>query len=182
MGQTPGIIGYVARPLWHIVCAAPVMVLTHLRLGPRPAMAAGLSAVLIDGDHLVDWALNGGRVDYSRRIVVPLHGWEYPAVLLGLARGGGVPLRLRGTAVALGAGWLAHLVLDTLVNRPRTPAGYSLLYRLVHRFRREPSGWLQSSVWTARYGTNRRRAPREAAVAVALATLFLLVCPPGSAG
>jgi hypothetical protein len=133
--------------------------------------------VLIDSDHIVDWALNGGREDYSRRIVVPLHGWEYPLLLLAVGRAPAVAPAVRRALVALAAGWACHLLLDFLVNHPETPAGYLVLRRLRYRFERVRCGWLPPAAWQARYRTTHRPAPGEAAAAAALGCALLLTRP-----
>jgi hypothetical protein len=130
--------------------------------------------VAIDADHVVDWLLNGGRQDYSRRIVVPLHGWELPALVLAAAHLFPLEAPLRRSLTALAADWVCHLWLDFLVNRPETPAGYVLARRVVHGFDRLRSGWLPSAEWRAKYRSNRRWAPREAAAAGMLGCVLLL--------
>jgi hypothetical protein len=131
--------------------------------------------VAIDVDHVVDWALNGGREDYSRRIVVPLHGWELPALLLAVAQFGPHDPAVRRSLTALASGWACHLLLDFLVNRPETPVGYLVTRRLWYRFDRVRSGWLPPGERRARYGSTRRPAPREASVAALLGCALLLV-------
>ena len=56
----------MARPQWHIASAGPLVTLALCRRGRLAALAAATGAVLIDADHLLDWALNGGREDYSQ--------------------------------------------------------------------------------------------------------------------
>lgn len=169
----------VARPIWHVLSALPISALAFRRGGRWPALAAAAGAVAIDADHLVDWVLNGGRQDYSRRIVVPLHGWELPALVLAAAQL--VPLEppVRRSLAALAAGWACHLWLDFLVNRPDTPAGYLLTRRLVNGFDRLRSGWLPPAEWRARRRSARRWAPRETAAAALLGCLLLLVASRG---
>jgi hypothetical protein len=130
-------------------------------------------AVAVDGDHLVDWALNGGREDYSKRIVVPAHGWEFGFAAIIAARVGLVPKRWRAAAVAFGAGLICHLILDHLRNRPETLLGYAFLWRLTHGFDRHRSGWLPSEAWVARYVTSSRPAPLPALMGAAVATAII---------
>jgi hypothetical protein len=148
------------------------------RAEPAAAVGAVLGAVLIDLDHLVDWGLNGWRDDFSRRIVVPLHGWEYPCLLAALALMPRFPAAARQAAAGLAAGWLGHLTLDVLVNRPETPAAYSLLRRMRHGFARVPSGWLPSPAWQARYRTTHRTARVETMLASTLALAVLVATRP----
>lgn len=177
----------VARPLWHVLSAMPPMALALVRDGPLAALATGTGAVLIDVDHLVDWALNGGHQDYSQRIVLPLHGWEYPLLILAgtwlsawAGRRGHITFGRHSSAAAralpgLAGGWACHLLLDWLVNRPEQPTGYSLLRRLRHRFQRAPSGWLTEPAWRLNHRPNWRAAPGEAAAGALLACFLILV-------
>ena len=142
------------------------------------ATAVLAGAIAIDGDHLVDWGLNGGREDYSRRIVVPLHGWEFGLVALAAAHAGLVPPRWRAAAVAFGAGLTCHLILDYLRNRPETPLGYAIIWRLAHGFARERSGWLPSRDWVAKYVTSGRPAALPALVGAAVATALVWFAAP----
>jgi hypothetical protein len=101
--------------------------------------------VLIDGDHLVDWAWMRatGRRD---KFLSPLHSWELLAVVgitaAWLRRGrprnrGVVAQAVAGMAV----GWWLHMFHDLATNRPDHAGAYSLVNRLWHRFDRDSSGW-----------------------------------------
>jgi|SRR5581483_4126852 hypothetical protein len=173
----------MARPIWHLLSALPPTVLALWRGRPLAALAAAGAAVAIDIDHLVDWSLNGGREDYSRRIVVPLHGWEFPLMLMALALAPALDDKRRAAMAALAGGWACHLLLDYLVNRPQTPLGYSLLRRACVRFERRACGWLPVAEWRLVYGAVHRAAPREALAAGALgAALSLIGAVPSCLG
>lgn len=91
------------------------------------ALAAG---VLIDVDHALDFYNWYVRRD-DRRLLVLLHAWEYSlAGVIALLAGLTDPL-LVGAVL----GHAGHLVTDQIAN-PVHPLGYSLLFRLKHRFRR----------------------------------------------
>mgnify|MGYP003336256339 CR=1 FL=1 len=81
----------MARPLWHVISAVIPAYVALAKHGPLVGASVLAGAVAVDGDHLVDWALNGGREDYSKRIVVPGHGWEFGFAAIVAARAGLVP-------------------------------------------------------------------------------------------
>lgn len=168
----------MARPLWHVIAAIIPAQVALSRHGPLAATAVLAGAVAVDADHVVDWALNGGREDYSRRIVVPAHGWEFGVAAIVAARAGLVPRRWRAAAVAFGAGLLCHLLLDHLRNRPETWLGYAFLWRLAGGFDRHRSGWLPSAAWVARYGTSGRPAAGPALLGAAVATAIIAALAP----
>ncbi len=173
----------MARPIWHLLSALPPATLALWRGCPLAALAAAGAAVVIDADHLVDWSLNGGREDYSRRIVVPLHGWEFPLALAALVLVPALDDEGRAALAALAGGWAGHLLLDYLVNRPQTPLGYSLLHRACARFERRACGWLPVAEWRLVYGAVHRAAPREALAAGVLgAALSLIGAAPARRG
>jgi hypothetical protein len=143
----------------------PVSALVWRRWGVVAAAAAWLSGVAIDIDHLPDyfWTRWRGRKSHY---FAPLHAWELLAALLVVAklvydrssaRARRLPDRvivpesrservlahpLIGEAlIGLAAGMWFHMVLDVLVNRPKHPGVYSVLYRIRHGFTRESTGW-----------------------------------------
>jgi hypothetical protein len=161
----------MARPRFHLLLTAPLAWRAHHRWGPLAAAGALAAGVLIDADHLVDYALTRLRRERSH-YVAPLHGWELAALVSALAAGAalarmveatpdpGAPrLRFPGVeaaghvahrrwrrwlwawAAGLALGWWLHLIQDVVSNRPRHPGVYSLLYRLRGGFRRELTGW-----------------------------------------
>lgn len=163
----------MALPSWHVASAVPLVALGLSRAGPLAAIAAGCGAVLIDADHLVDWTLNGRPDTHPTRVYIPLHGWEFPIALLLGQRA--LPSPLRPVAVALAAGWACHLLLDSLVNQPDTPAAYLISHRIRHGFRRVPSGWPPAYKEPQRYAASQRPAPREALLAASLGMALLAI-------
>jgi hypothetical protein len=119
----------MARPRVHLLVTALAIGLLG-RQFTWPQRATALAAgVLVDADHLVDYGLY--RCSGQRRwLILPLHGWEYGAILL--TAGGASPWG--GLARAAALGLLLHLAVDQATNRPGHPALYSVLYRLRHRF------------------------------------------------
>jgi hypothetical protein len=96
---------------------------------PAACVAALITGVLPDIDHIIDYSYYRWRGDH--RLILPLHGYEFA---------------LLGTVVALLAGdnvlgiaalsYFIHLLADQSENRTRT-LGYSLLFRAWYRFRVE---------------------------------------------
>lgn len=155
----------MARPRTHVLSSLPLAYLISHRWGWAGALGALAAGVMIDGDHLVDYAWT--RISRERNhFLAPLHGWE---VALGLtllaskarrlAERQAVPGRWLGhtreqagtpqlvaaalTGASLGM-WL-HLALDVLGNRPKHVGVYSLAYRARHGFRREKTGWSEET-------------------------------------
>ncbi len=89
----------MARPRFHLLLAAPLAWRAHRRWGPLAAAGALAAGVLIDVDHLVDYALTRLRRERSH-YVAPLHGWELAALVSALAAGAALAraaLPARGT-------------------------------------------------------------------------------------
>jgi hypothetical protein len=123
----------VARPRLHLAASLVVGVGFALaRRDARPLIAALAAGVLVDLDHLADYALHRTRAG-ERYVLVPLHGWELLVLLVPLDR------RLR-TGGALTGAYLAHLALDQVTNTLRSPWSYFILYRLAHGFRADAVG------------------------------------------
>jgi len=123
----------MARPRWHILATTPLAGVLWRRWGGLAALGAVAGGVLIDVDHLIDYAWTRAKGEKSHYLA-PFHGWEV-AVALTLFAG-------RSRAVAgLAAGVWLHLVVDVIGNRPKHPGVYSLVYRTKHGFRREATGW-----------------------------------------
>lgn len=116
----------MARPAAHLVVSTGLATLQWIRTGRRlPTIAPFLTGFFIDGDHLIDLArfkLSGQKS--QRRIILPLHGWEYVPVLFLLER-----LLGRRFAGSLLLGYLAHLALDQVTNETTHPLTYSLTFR-----------------------------------------------------
>lgn len=129
----------------HLISAVPLSLGVGLATGSTAAgVAAGLSAFLVDVDHVLDYVLSNGRFrslghmfDYCyggmvRRNYLIFHAYELWLLGLFILPG------LIGPQLALGvlSGWLLHLLLDQLFN-PAHPLTYFLLYRLGVGFARE---------------------------------------------
>ena len=155
----------MARPRTHVFSSLPLAYLISHRWGWLGAFGALAAGVLIDGDHLLDYAWT--KISRARNhFLAPLHGWEVAiglTVVAGKARrwaereavpgrwlgvtGEGMLSSRRVAAVLTGAAlgmWL-HLALDVLGNRPKHIGVYSLGYRAVHGFRRERTGWSEET-------------------------------------
>ncbi len=121
---------------WHALATLPVAALAWPRAGWRGALAACAGGVLVDLDHVVDWLISGGRLNYKVRIILPLHGWELPLALYCWRRQRGPPW-----VAPLIAAWIGHLCLDWLTHNPTTPLSYFVSRRLVVGFDRQRAGW-----------------------------------------
>lgn len=90
-----------------------------------PSVAPLISGFLIDGDHLIDFARYRatGRQN-EKRVILPLHGWEYLPLLYLLEH-------LLGGRLAKGlvGGYAAHLAIDQFTNTTTHPLSYSLIFR-----------------------------------------------------
>lgn len=120
----------VLQPSKHIVISTVIGAIGWWGTGDPAAGVAALAAgVLPDIDHLVDYAWYYARREH--RLILPLHGYEF--ALLGL----GVALSTGSILLALAAfSYLVHLLSDQAENRTRW-LGYSLIFRAWHRFRLE---------------------------------------------
>ena len=119
----------MSRPRIHLAATVLALGPMHDRLSWPERLAFMAGSVLVDGDHLVDVALQR-RTGRREWCVVPLHGWEY-VILLALV---GRRQHWRRIAVAAALGLLLHLLIDQVTNKPAHVAGYSVLYRAWHRF------------------------------------------------
>ena len=154
----------MARPRTHVLSSVPLAYLVSQRWGWLGAAGVMVAGVLIDGDHLVDYAWTKMRRERSH-FLAPLHGWELALGLtfaaraarrraerealpgrwlgeyLGLVESGDVAGVLTGASLGM---WL-HLILDVIGNRPEHVGVYSLVYRAAHGFRREKTGWSEET-------------------------------------
>ncbi|MSQ15578.1 MAG: hypothetical protein EXR50_06925 [Dehalococcoidia bacterium] len=113
------------RPRVHAIATmAGVWLLTSKRPSRRTVVSALVFGVLVDLDHVVDWAW-AKRDPATKHYVVPLHGWEF------------LPLLYYFASRTAFFSYLAHLTFDQVFNNVRTWASYSLLYRAFHRFDRD---------------------------------------------
>ena len=149
----------MARPRYHILAAALLAVPAYRTRGAAAVVGLFASGVLLDADHLADYAWTRWRGQRSHYLA-PLHGWELAAAAAALAallpapgpydrapdriirRDGRARRRWLPALVAgLAVGWWIHLIQDVLTNRPQHAGVYSLAYRAWHGFRREITGW-----------------------------------------
>lgn len=102
-----------------------------------------LSGFLIDLDHFFDYFkftkfkrfdskefLSGKYFDYSNKVFLPLHGFEYSLVLIAIA------LLMPSAAwwvLSLAVSLILHLIYDTISNKPIWPT-YFLIYRITKNF------------------------------------------------
>lgn len=116
----------MARPIAHLLLSTGVATVQWIRTGRLgPTLAPYLTGFLIDADHLADLArykYYGGKT--QGKIYLPLHGWEYLALLVVVER-----LLGRRLAGGLLLGYLSHLALDQLTNATTHPLTYSLSFR-----------------------------------------------------
>jgi hypothetical protein len=121
----------------HTALALPVSALLILGGAGLPAAGAYFAAaVLVDGDHWIDyWRETGLNFDLARflpwfeqrgprRIWLGLHGWEWAAALLAACIGAGLP----AWVWALSAGLFTHLILDQRYNELK-PLSYFFFWR-----------------------------------------------------
>jgi hypothetical protein len=116
----------MARPAVHLAASAGLAAVQWLRTGRiAPVVAPFLTGFFIDGDHFYEFVRFRliGRQD-QRKVVLPLHGWEYALALL-LAE------RLLGRRLAHGLllGYLLHLGIDQFTNTTTHPLTYSFVFR-----------------------------------------------------
>lgn len=124
---------------------------SYLATGSLPTALATLSiGVLMDGDHLFDYAYyltlkkNGKRsvsitefyystyMEETKKTIIPFHSYELlPLLWLFSAVFFSLPL-----ATWLTISFLAHLITDYLTYRPH-PLAYSLVYRMSKRFSKD---------------------------------------------
>lgn len=137
------------RPRVHALTALALGTGTYLLTRQRgPALAAAATSVLVDADHLVDWAA-ARLLKRHDLFLVPFHGWEVALLLLFLGR----PRSPLGVLGGAGIGLLAHLALDHSLNHTADWA-YSLLYRVRHGFKAKPciletdhTAWTRTPWW-----------------------------------
>jgi hypothetical protein len=95
----------------------------------RVCIAAITAGVLPDADHIVDYSYYRWRGRH--RLILPLHGYEY-AVLSAIA----ALLTYNHILGVATISYMVHLLADQLENHTHR-LGYSVLYRIRHRFRIE---------------------------------------------
>jgi hypothetical protein len=121
----------------HLATTLPLSGSVYLASGDAAAAAAfAVAGVLIDVDHLVDyWRETGLNGDWPRffgyfearepqHSYLPLHAWEWPLILAGIAAVAAAPGWVWGWI----AGMLAHLILDQRYNRLH-PSAYFFVHR-----------------------------------------------------
>lgn len=134
-------------PVIHALISTGVAAATYRATGDKKtAIASFLAGTAIDADHFVDFAVC--KLTNSRNwLILPLHGWEYLAGLLAAGF-------LRPIFFFIAVGYGIHLTLDHIFNGLGPTLGYSLLWRIYHRFsvRRMrlaivPHHWVQLPIW-----------------------------------
>ena len=121
----------------HLALSAAGSAALYLATGDlRAAAAFSVAGVLVDADHVLDYWRETGfnlrrqafldffAVGRPQRLLVPLHGWEWPLALAVAGAALGAP----AWVFAAAAGWLLHLGLDQRYN-PLGPLSYSFFYR-----------------------------------------------------
>jgi hypothetical protein len=141
----------MARPAVHLIVSTGLATLQWIRTGRlAPAVAPLITGFLIDADHFYDLVRYQHRGGARGRVVLPLHGWEYLALLWLIDRT--VGRRLAGGLVL---GYLGHLLVDQVTNTTTHPLTYFLTFRWLRGF---PSAlfnhpdetqvdWMQQSVF-----------------------------------
>jgi len=128
----------------HFFLSLTAGLIVGYRLGNYWAIAlALLSGFCIDADHLIDYGiykkfrgfdlkefLSGKFFDYSGKVYVFFHGFEYVVVLIIL---GIIWPYLGWVFFSLALSLLFHLIFDTFYNRPSLPT-YFIFYRIYHHF------------------------------------------------
>jgi len=113
-----------------------------------------LSGFFIDIDHLIDYEIckkfrgfniseffSGKYFDYSGKVYVLFHAFEYVLILLIL----GIILKdFQWLYFSLGLSLLFHLLFDTFYNRPKWPT-YFISYRIYHHFNHDYF-WLKGNL------------------------------------
>ncbi len=123
----------MSRPLVHLGVSLGLAGLQYARTRRfGPTIAPLISGVLVDADHLVDYALQRVAPEpLGSRMILPVHGWEVvPLVALAESR-----LLGRRTDHGILLGLAAHFLLDQLTNDVAHPLTYSLAFRASRRFR-----------------------------------------------
>ena len=118
------------KPRYHTAVSLALAALVVARSRRwRDAIPVLVAGILVDIDHLVDFAANrtAARVAW---IILPLHAWEW---VLGLLA------RRERTTDGFAGGLAAHLALDQLNSAISHPLFYWITFRALHGFRpRQP--------------------------------------------
>lgn len=106
-------------------------------------LLATLTGFFIDADHLFDYLLfkrgrglnlqeffSGSFFNKSEKVILPLHGFEFGLILIGL---GFFLTNQNYLFWSLGLSLILHLIYDTISNKPIWPT-YFILYRLFKNF------------------------------------------------
>jgi hypothetical protein len=117
-------------PQKHALISTAIGVIGWWKTRDFGACVAAIGAgVLPDADHIVDYSYYRWRGRH--RLILPLHGYEY-AILSAIAA-----LLMRNHILGVATiSYMVHLLADQMENHTRR-LGYSLLYRIRHRFRIE---------------------------------------------
>jgi hypothetical protein len=109
-----------------------------------------VTGLLIDADHFYDLLRYQHGSGARGRVVLPLHGWEFLALLWLIDRAVG-----RQLAGGLVLGYLGHLLVDQVTNTTTHPLTYFLTFRWLRGFPstlfNQPDetqvDWMQQSVF-----------------------------------
>lgn len=106
-------------------------------------LVALIFGFLIDSDHIIDYLIYKKKVtfssrefftgkffDYSKKVYVFFHGFEYAIVMALIAIW---VIDLRWALIAASLSLVLHLIYDTISNRPKWQT-YFILFRLVNNF------------------------------------------------
>lgn len=164
----------MARPRVHLLVSTALAWWTWRRWGPAGALAALVAGVLLDADHLVDYAFTG-RGRRRTHYFAPLHGWEYPLTLALIALKGQASNAKGPVSDATSAQTDGEILIPTPPSgRHRWPAGRRrpLGERGRHPLARtRPRGqpWLRNGTPLARRRTRRSVPAWPAGAAAGLA-------------
>ena len=121
-------------PIGHTALSTAICVVVWKTTGvPLAVPAALVTGVMIDGDHVLDWA-DWIYHGYKQHMIVLFHSWELVAVLLASLLVWHSPIY-----VAAALGYVGHVTSDHLLN-PVRPLAYFISYRAYRKFRVE---WLE---------------------------------------
>lgn len=140
-------------PAQHVLASGALGAVVYLiSRDPKDSIASFLAGWLVDADHLLDWLkLYGLSTDlrsvygrFSRcqvpRAYVVLHSWELVMAFGAIC----IFYSFDSLLVCILLGWLFHLLLDELHNRPKKILSYFFIYRLIHNFDTAFLGTLRS--------------------------------------
>lgn len=130
-------------PAQHVLASGALGAVVYLiSRDPKDSVAFFLAGWLVDADHLLDWVrLYGLNTDlhgiYERfcsfqvpKVYIILHSLELVMAFGAIC----ILYPLDSFLFCIFLGWLLHLLLDMLYNRPRRILAYFFIYRLIYNF------------------------------------------------